>query len=67
MNENLFEKDFQDLDLKFDGNPKYEAEEEKIPDSKSLRPFFFMRRIEKTINEGGFLTESLFVPKYVWY
>jgi len=26
-----------------------------------------MRRIEKTIMEGGFLTDSLYVPKYVWY
>lgn len=26
-----------------------------------------MRRIEKTILDGGFLTESLYVPKYVWY
>lgn len=43
------------------------TEEEKIPENKRLRSFYFMRRIEKTINEGGFLTESLFVPKYVWY
>lgn len=26
-----------------------------------------MRKIEKTISEGGFLTESLYVPKYIWY
>lgn len=26
-----------------------------------------MRKIEKTIVEGGFLTDSLYVPKYVWY
>lgn len=26
-----------------------------------------MRRVEKTIKEGGYLTEELYVPKYVWY
>lgn len=29
--------------------------------------FYFMRRLEKTIAEGGYLTDSLYVPKYVWY
>ena len=44
------------------------AEEDNlVPTNKKLRPFFFMRKIEKTITEGGFLTESLYVPKYVWY
>lgn len=38
-----------------------------LPSNKRLRPFFFMRKIEKTITEGGFLTESLYLPKYVWY
>ena len=48
---------------------KYESSklDERVPSSKRIRPFFFMRRIEKTIAEGGFLTESLYVPKYVWY
>jgi len=61
VNEHLFEKDFQDLDL------KYQAPPEPLPESKRLRPFYFMRRIEKTIAEGGFLTEALYVPKYVWF
>jgi hypothetical protein len=26
-----------------------------------------MRRIEKTIKEGGYLTEDLYIPKYVWF
>ena len=63
VNENLFEKDFQDLDIKYE---QHSPEEQKVPINKRLRPFFFMRKIEKTITEGGFLTESLFVPKYVW-
>ena len=26
-----------------------------------------MRKIEKTMTEGAFVTEGLYVPKYVWY
>lgn len=41
-----------------------------IPGNKRMRPFFYMRQIEKSMisSEGGaFVTETLFVPKYVWY
>ena len=38
----------------------------KIPDEQALRPFFFMKLIQKTIVEGGFLTEQLYVPRAVW-
>ena len=40
-----------------------------VPGNKKLRPFFFMKRIEKTMisNDGAFLSETLFVPRYVWY
>lgn len=31
-------------------------EEEKIPSNKRLRAFYYMRKIEKTISEGGFIT-----------
>lgn len=37
-----------------------------IPDEQPLRPFFFMRLIQKTMKSGGFITENLFVPKAVW-
>ena len=38
----------------------------KIPDEQALRPFFFMKLIQKTIQEGGFLTDQLYVPRAVW-
>ena len=37
-----------------------------IPDEQPLRPFFFMRLIQKTIAEGAFLTEHLYIPSAVW-
>ena len=37
-----------------------------IPDEQPLRPFFFMRLIQKTISEGAFMTEHLFIPREVW-
>lgn len=41
----------------------------KLPGNKRLRPFFVMKLIEKSMiaPEGAFVTEDLFVPKYVWY
>ena len=57
--------DFLDRDLDFDAvAPEYEAM--LIPDEQPLRPFFFMRLIQKSIQEGAFLTESLFIPSAVW-
>lgn len=47
--------------------PSADQKEEKVPASKRLRPFFFMRKIEKTISDGAFLSDSLYVPKYIWY
>ena len=29
--------------------------------------FTYMKRIEKTIKEGGYLTSELYVPKYIWF
>ena len=26
-----------------------------------------MKKIEQSITEGGFITEDLYIPKYVWY
>ena len=53
--------------MKYEAGSPSKGEEEKIPQIKRLRPFYFMRKIEKTMIEGTFLTEGLFVPKYVWY
>lgn len=53
------------LDLKFSD----ECAEAKmmIPDEQVLRPFFFMRLIQKSISDGAFLSSTLFVPKFVWH
>mmetsp|Transcript_17079 Transcript_17079/g.16771 ORF Transcript_17079/g.16771 Transcript_17079/m.16771 type:complete len:207 (+) Transcript_17079:399-1019(+) len=33
-----------------------------------LRPFWMMRRICETMDkEGGYITENLFIPKYIWF
>jgi hypothetical protein len=44
-----------------------EGHTDPIPSKRALRCFYFMRRIERTIKEGGYLTEELHIPKYVWY
>ena len=58
--------DFVDREVCFDEteDDHYSA---MIPDEQPLRPFYFMRLIQKTIREGGFITENLYVPKAVWY
>lgn len=40
-----------------------------VPGNKRLRPFFVMRQLEATMSkpDGAFLTETLFVPRYVWF
>jgi len=54
-----------DLDLKFgETSAEYSL---KIPDEQVLRPFFFMRLIQKSVAEGAFLSSTLFVPKFVWH
>ena len=63
-----FEKDdhfdFLDKGVVFDDKtPEFEW---MIPDEQALRPFFFMKLIQKTIVEGGFLTQQLYVPRAVW-
>ena len=56
--------DFLDKGVVFDQEtPEFDW---KIPDEQALRPFFFMKLIQKTIQEGGFLTEQLYVPRAVW-
>ena len=57
--------DFLDKELDFEKDGK-EYESLRVPDEQVLRPFFFMRLIQKSIAEGAFLTEFLFVPKAVW-
>jgi hypothetical protein len=39
----------------------------KVPEERVLRPFFFMRLVQKSINEGAFFSNTLFVPKNVWH
>ena len=56
--------DFLDKGVMFDeAAPEFDL---KIPDEQALRPFFFMKLIQKTIQEGGFLTDQLYVPRAVW-
>ena len=57
--------DFMDRNLNFDEAP-LEYEQMTIPDEQPLRPFFFMRLIQKSISEGAFLTEHLYIPQGVW-
>ena len=54
-----------DRELCFE-NDGAEYEALMVPDEQVLRPFFFMRLIQKSITEGAYLTEFLFVPKAVW-
>jgi len=61
--DNLYEKDFQDNELQY-REPKLVP----LPKQSEIRPFYMMRRIWDTMeNEGGYLTESLFIPKYIWF
>jgi len=46
VSENLFEKDFQDLDISY---PRDDKHPEPLPQNQKLRPFYFMRRIERSI------------------
>jgi len=40
---------------------------ERPPSSPLFRPFWLMRIIRKTIQSGGYLTPTIYVPKNVWY
>ena len=56
--------DFLDKGVVFDeSTPEFDW---AIPEEQALRPFFFMRLIQKTIHEGGFITDVLYVPRAVW-
>ena len=60
--ENLYEKDFQDNELQYQTKKLI-----PFPKQNELRPFCIMRRIEDTMSgDGGYLTEDLFIPKYIW-
>jgi hypothetical protein len=54
-----------ELDLKF--NDGCAESLLKVPEEKVLRPFFFMRLVQKSISEGAFFSNTLFVPKMVWH
>ena len=57
--------DFFDRNISFEESaPEYE--QFLIPDEQPLRPFFFMKLIQKSIAEGAFITEHLYIPKAVW-
>ena len=60
VNENPLDKDFQDLDLSF--VPFNEA----MPKDRHQRTFFIMRLIDKSMVDGAFVTENLYVSKHVW-
>ena len=61
MSENAFDKDFQELGISIP------IRQDPVPPAREMRPFYYMRKIEKSISEGGFITEQLYIPKYVWY
>lgn len=71
----LLKKDFQELDLTFTHNedPLLPKDEHNkgfvIPGNKRVRPFFFMRQIEKSMadQDGAYLTEEFFLPRYIWH
>ena len=56
--------DFLEKGIVFDES--YPEFDWAIPEEQALRPFFFMRLIQKTIQEGGFITDLLYVPRAVW-
>jgi hypothetical protein len=56
--------DMLELGLKF--GPECPESLLVVPKESVLKPFFFMRLIQKSINEGAFITTDLFVPKHVW-
>ena len=61
--EGLYEKDFQDSQLQLN-DPKLEVLSTKV----EVRPFQMMRRICETMDKGGgYLSKTLFIPKYIWF
>ncbi|KAG0041082.1 hypothetical protein BGZ83_002385 [Gryganskiella cystojenkinii] len=41
--------------------------QEPLPADPALRCFWFMRRLEQTMTQGGFLSKRLYIPPQVWY
>eukprot|EP01031_Cornospumella_fuschlensis_P038641 gene38641-46974_t len=37
------------------------------PSNPVLLPFYILKNLQKSIEEGGFLTETLFIPKKMWF
>mmetsp|Transcript_21870 Transcript_21870/g.19413 ORF Transcript_21870/g.19413 Transcript_21870/m.19413 type:complete len:290 (-) Transcript_21870:22-891(-) len=61
--EGLYEKDFQDSQLQLQ-DVKLEALSTRV----EVRPFQMMKRICETMDKGGgYLTKTLFIPKYIWF
>jgi hypothetical protein len=52
-----------DMNLKVDSM----GDQNQLPEEQVLRPFYFMRKLQRSISEGAFITKGLFVPKQVWY
>jgi len=57
--------EFLDLSVKFDANANNEIGAE-IPDDIKLRPFFFIKLLLESMNNGAFITSELYVNKQVW-
>jgi hypothetical protein len=61
--DNLYDRDFQDNELQYK-DPQLPP----LPKEPEFRPFAMMKRIWDTMdNDGGYLTEALFIPKYIWF
>jgi hypothetical protein len=53
------ETDFKDIDWN-------QASEEATPDDPSEAIYWILRNVRKTMDQGGFLTKDIFIPKRVW-
>jgi len=71
QNEVLFEeesysdKTFIDAGLEFNPQCNHEIST-KIPDDVKLRPFYFIKLLQKSMTSGAFISGSVFVNKLVW-
>ena len=56
---------FMDTGLQFD--PQMNGEiGVKIPDDVKLRPFYFIKLLQKSMSTGAFISSEVFVSKQVW-
>ena len=56
---------FMDTGLQFD--PQMNGEiGVKIPDDVKLRPFYFIKLLQKSMSTSAFISSEVFVSKQVW-